>query len=161
MKKFENVPVVFGEHTRPTKSLSAEQLKTTGQPFASYGIAKGEVIEFPDSAADVIAREQPVRAGNPDGPAQRLIAVLRNGKPSWLSLGILNRTDYNRQPTCDFCAEMNDKANDWDRIESLFGKKITCTGVVEKPFQKFDRATGTRIEGQSELRPTPVIDYVA
>lgn len=159
-KSTEQIPV-FGSRARVPQPLSVETLKTTGETFISYGINQGETIEFPDNASEVVAVEQPIRANNPDGPKQRLIQVLRNGKYSWLSLGVLNRTDYNREPTCAFCAEMNELPNDYARIEHLYGKKITCTGKVDKPFQAFDRQTGTRIDGKSEMRPTAIIEYVA
>lgn len=159
-KSTEQVPV-FGSRARAPQPLNIETLKTTGETFISYGINTGDVIEFPDNASEVVAVEQPIRANNPDGPKQRLIQVLRNGKYSWLSLGVLNRTDYNREPTCAFCAEMNELPNDLARIEALYGKKITCKTKVDKPFQKFDRQTGVRVDGQSENRPTPVIEYVA
>lgn len=161
MKKSTEQIAVFGSRTRQPQPLSIETLKTTGETFVSYGINQGEVIEFPDNATEVVAVEQPIRVNDERSPKQRLIQVLRNGKYSWLSLGVLNRTDYNREPTCAFCAEMNELPNDLARIEHLYGKKITCTGKVEKPFQKFDRQTGARIEGQSEMRPTAVIEYVA
>ena len=159
MKKSNEQIPVFGSRTRKPETLNVETLKTTGETFVSYGVQKGDVIEFPDSADDIIAVEQPVRADRPG--KQRLLQVLKNGKYSWLSLGVLNRTDYNREPTCKFCAEMNELPNDLSRIEALFGKKIVCVGTVEKPFQKFDRQTGARIEGQSENRPTPVLEYYA
>ena len=152
------IPQVFGSRTREPKPLSVDALHTTGETFISYGINVGDVIEFPDGPEDIEAREQPVIAG---GTAmQRILLVSRNGEPSWLSLGVLNRTDFNRKPTCDFCAEMVELPNDYARIEHLFGKKITCKSMVKKPFQKFDRQTRTRLEGQSEERDTPIIEYV-
>lgn len=160
MKKSVEIVPVFGSRARKPENLSLETLKTTGETFVTYGIRQGDTIEFPDSAADVVAVEQPIRVNDENSPKQRLLQVLKNGKYSWLSLGVLNRTDYNREPTCKFTAEMNELPNDFARIEALYGKKITCTQMVEKPFQKFDRQTGTRIEGQTEMRPTPVIEYV-
>lgn len=161
MKK-SKVPVVFGEHTRPTKPLNADSLKTTGQPFANYGITVGETIEFPDTWDDVDAREQPIREGSTN--MQRILLVDRidkngNRKASWLSLGILNRTDYNREPTCAFCAEMNELESDHARIEKLLGKRITCKSMIKKEFQAFDRQTGLRLVGQTDTRETPVITY--
>lgn len=163
MKKTANIPAIFGEHTRKANDLSVAQLKTTGQPFASYGIAVGETIEFPDTEDDVVAKEQPVRAGS--NATQRLLLVNRINKDgvakaSWLSLGVLNRTDAHREPTCKFCEEMNNLDSDYARIVSLLGKKITVTETVKKDFQAFDRQTGTRIEGKTEPRETPVIVYV-
>jgi hypothetical protein len=152
------IPTIFGSRDREPKQLSVDTLHQTGETFIQYGLNVGDVIEFPDSQEDVVAYEQPIRKGSP--AMQRILLVNRNGSPSWLSLGVLNRTDYNRQPTCDFCKEMVDLPNDYARIEHLFGKKIKCTATVSKPFQKFDRQTGARIEGESENRNTPVIEYV-
>lgn len=162
MKK-STIPALFGEHTRPGKEMSKEELKTTGQPFASSGIAVDEKIEFPDTENDIVVKEQPVAVGR--NAVQRLLLVDRINKDGvrktgWVSLGILNRTDYHRNPTCDFCEQMNKLDSDWDRIIALLGKTITCKETVSKDFQKFDRATGTRLEGQYESRPTPVITYV-
>ena len=156
------IPVVFGEHTRPTNIMTKEDLKTTGQPFASYGISVGEKVNFPDTEDDIVVKEQPVRPGSQ--AKQRLLLVDRidkngNRKPSWLSLGILNRTDAHREPTCEFCKSMNDYDSDLSRIQALLGKTVTVNEMVNKDFQAFDRATGTRIEGKTESRPTPVIVY--
>lgn len=157
------IPAVFGEHTRPAKEMTKEALKTTGQPFVSSGIAVDESVNFPDTEDDIVVKEQPVAVGRT--ATQRLLLVDRidkagNHKPGWLSLGVLNRTDYHREPTCDFCAEMNKIDNDWDRIIALLGKTITCKKMVNKDFQRFDRQTGTRIDGAYDPRPTPVIEYV-
>lgn len=157
-KSVENIPVFQGRQ-RPATPLSVDTLRTTGESFVSYGIREGDVVEFPDNANEVIAVEQPIRSGNPDGPKQRLIQVMKNGKYTWLSLGVLNRTDVNREGTCPFCKEMNELPNDLARIEALYGKKIKCIGMVEKDFQAFDRQTGARLEGQTTKRPTPIIEY--
>lgn len=158
MKKSEIAIPVFGSRTREPKPLNVETLKTTGESFISYGLSNGDVVEFPDNADEVVAVEQPIRQGFT--ATQRLLQVKKNGKYTWLSLGVLNRTDYNREPTCPFCGEMVELPNDWARIEHLFGKTIKVTGMVDKPFQAFDRDSGKRIEGKSESRPTPVIEYV-
>lgn len=162
MKKSNETIPVFGSRNRVPNPINADTLKTTGETFVSYGVQKGDVIEFPDNADEVVAVEQPIRPGQTGAnvPKQRLLQVMKNGKYTWLSLGVLNRTDYNREPTCDFCKEMVDLPNDWARIEHLFGKKIKVTDMVQKPFQKFDRQTGTRIEGESENRSTPILEYV-
>lgn len=162
MKKTDKIPVVFGENARPSQQLSKEELHTTGTPFANYSISEGEVIDFPETEEDIVTRKQPVYAG---GTAmQRLLMVDRIGKDgkarrSWLSLGVLNRLDAKNNPTCDFCAEMNQYECDWDRIIALLGKKITCKSSVTRPFQKFDPDTRQRLAGQTEDRPTPVIEY--
>lgn len=156
------IPAVFGEHTRKATEMTKDALKTTGQPFASYGINVGEVIDFPETEDDILVKEQPVRVGST--ATQRLLLVNRidkNGvaKPSWLSLGVLNRTDAHREPTCKFCEEMNNLDSDYARIIALLGKKITANETVGKDFQAFDRQTGTRIDGKLDNRQTPVIVY--
>lgn len=161
MKK-SKIPALFGEHTRPGKDMTKEELKTTGQPFVSSGIAVDEKVEFPDTEDDIVVKEQPVAVGRT--AVQRLLLVDRinksgERKTGWLSLGVLNRTDFHRNPTCDFCAEMNELDSDWDRIIALLGKTITCKEIVSKDFQKFDRQTGARLDGQYEPRPTPIITY--
>lgn len=159
MKKIpaDQLPKAFGERTRPVSGMSLEALKTTGQSFVSYGISKDETIEFPDNKDEIQVFEQKI---NPNRDAtQRLLVVMRNGKPSYLSLGVLNRTDAQRVPTCDFCAEMAKYDNDYERVIALCGKKITCHETKNALFQKFDRATGNRIEGETVSRPTPVIEY--
>ena len=161
MKK-SKIPALFGEHTRPGKEMTKEQLMTTGQPFVSSGIAVDETVEFPDTEDDIVVKEQPVAVGRT--AVQRLLLVDRINKDGvrkagWLSLGILNRTDFHREPTCEFCKEMNKLDSDWDRIIALLGKKITVKETVAKDFQKFDRQTGARLDGQYESRPTPVIVY--
>lgn len=163
MKK-STIPALFGEHTRPGTVLTKDQLKTTGQPFVSSGIAIDEKVEFPDTEEDVVVKEQPVTVGGTG--MQRLLLVDRINKdgvrkPGWLSLGILNRTDFDRNPTCKFCEDMNKLDSDWDRIFALLGKTITCTKMVKKDFQKFDRQTRQRLEGQRENRDTPVIEIVS
>ena len=161
MKK-STIPALFGEHTRPGKEMTKEDLKTTGQPFVSSGIAVDESINFPDTENDIVVKEQPVAVGRT--ATQRLLLVDRidkngNRKPGWLSLGVLNRTDYYRKPTCEFCEQMNNLDSDWDRIIALLGKTITCKKTVNKDFQRFDRQTGLRVDGQFDSRPTPVIEY--
>jgi hypothetical protein len=156
------IPAVFGEHTRKATEMTKDALKTTGQPFASYGIQVGEHVNFPDTEDDIVVKEQPVRVGST--AMQRLLLVDRiskdgTRKPSWLSLGVLNRTDAHREPTCAFCAEMNNLDSDYARIIALLGKTITVNETVNKDFQAFDRQTGTRIEGKFDNRPTPVIVY--
>ena len=158
MKKSNKIIPVFGSRSRKPEPMSVETLKTTGETFISYGVQNGDVINFPDTVDDINAVEQPVRVGS--NAKQRLLEVEKNGKHTWLSLGVLNRTDYNREPTCEFCAQMVNRPNDYARIEALLGKTIKVTGMVEKEFQAFDRSTGTRIDGKSEKRPTPVFEYV-
>lgn len=172
MKKSNEMLPVFGSRNRKPEQITMDVLRTTGETFVSYGIGKDQIVEFPDDANEVVAVEQPVRPvapGTPTNnvPKQRLLQVKKynnkddkEGHYTWLSLGVLNRTDFSGAATCDFCREMTELPNDWARIEHLFGKKITVTGMATKPFQKFDRQTGVRIDGESENRPTPIIEYV-
>jgi hypothetical protein len=157
MKKISNYPSISGSATRKPVAVNAEALKTSGIPFASYGIALNETIEFPDSWDDSVLYQQPVRPGS--NAMQTLVGVLRNGKPSYISMGTLRRLDAHNEPTCPFTAEMAKMDNDYERLEALFGKKIKCTGSTKIDIQDFDRLTGTRLDTTHE-GPAPIIEYV-
>ncbi len=157
MKKQKNYPSISGSATRPAVAVNAEALKTSGIPFATYGINVNDTIEFPDSWDDADIFQQPVRVNS--NAVQTLVGVLRNGNPSYLSMGTLRRQDADRNYTCDFTKEIGEMDNDYVRMEALFGKKIKCTGTKQVKIQDFDRLTGQRLDTTHE-GPVPVIEYV-
>lgn len=159
MKKIDSnkLPAMSGENQRPKRSVNVEALKTSGVPFATYGIRQGDVIEFPDTMEDVQSFEQEVRKNS--GIFQPVIAVLRNGKPDYLSLGTLRKQDVNREYTCPFTKKMGEMNSDYERLEALVGKKITAKEMKTINVQAFDRLTGERLEGQTRSQSVPVIEY--
>ena len=160
MKKINvnSLPSVSGANRRPLQRVNAESLKTSGVPFATYSLRKGDVVEFPDTWDDVDTFQQEVREKS--NIFQQMIVVLRNGKPDYLSLGSLRKQDVNREYTCDFTKEMGEMNNDYDRIEHLLGKKITAKDTKTIKTQAFDRLTGERLEGKTVDQVVPIIEYV-
>jgi len=160
MKKIDSnkLPPISGANQRPLRPVSSEALKTSGVPFATYGIRQGDVIEFPDTMNDVQSFEQEIRKNS--GIFQNVIVVLRNNKPDYLSLGSLRKQDVNREYTCEFTKKMGEMNSDYDRIEALLGKKITAKSMRTIEVQAFDRLTNERLEGQTRTQVVPVIEYV-
>ena len=159
MKKIDvnALPSISGANQRPLRAVAHDALKTSGVPFATYGVRKGDVIEFPDTWDDVQTFEQEVRKNS--GINQTVIVVMRNAKPDYLSLGSLRKQDINREFTCDFTKKMGEMNSDYDRIDSLLGKKITAKSMKDIDVQAFDRLTGERLEGQTRKQSVPVIEY--
>lgn len=158
MKKIKDLPSISGSNRRPANEVSnLQELKNSGIAFATYGIRKGDVIEFADNIDEVQAFQQPVRE---NGTAmQTLVVVTRNGKADYLSLGTLRKQDVDRNYTCNFTKEMGELNNDYERLLALVGRKITCNEMKTIKAQAFDRLTGERIEGQTVDQVVPIIEW--
>jgi hypothetical protein len=158
MKKVKDLPSISGSNRRPANEVSnLQELKNSGIAFATYGIRKGDTIEFADTMEDIQAFQQPVRE---NGTAmQTLVVVTRNGKTDYLSLGTLRKQDVDRQYTCDFTKEMGELNNDYERLQHLVGRKITCNETKTIKAQAFDRLTGERIDGETTDQIVPIIEW--
>jgi hypothetical protein len=158
MKKVKDLPSISGSNRRPANEVSnLQELKNSGIAFATYGIRKGDTIEFADTMEDIQAFQQPVRE---NGTAmQTLVVVTRNGKTDYLSLGTLRKQDVDRQYTCDFTKEMGELNNDYERLQHLVGRKITCNETKTIKAQAFDRLTGERIDGETTDQVVPIIEW--
>lgn len=158
MKKVKDLPSISGSNRRPANEVSnLQELKNSGIAFATYGIRKGDTIEFADTMDDIQAFQQPVRE---NGTAmQTLVVVTRNGKTDYLSLGTLRKQDIDRQYTCDFTKEMGELNNDYERLQHLVGRKITCNETKSIKTQAFDRLTGERIDGETTDQVVPIIEW--
>lgn len=158
MKKVKDLPSISGSNRRPANEVSnLQELKNSGIAFATYGIRKGDIIEFADTMEDIQAFQQPVRE---NGTAmQTLVVVTRNGKTDYLSLGTLRKQDVDRQYTCDFTKEMGELNNDYERLQHLVGRKITCNETKTIKAQAFDRLTGERIDGETTDQVVPIIEW--
>lgn len=158
MKKVNELPSISGNNRRPaTEVTDLKELKNSGIAFATYGIRKGDVIEFPDTMDDVQVFQQPVRE---NGTAtQTLLVVTRNNKTSYLSLGTLRKQDVNREYTCNFTKELGEMNNDYERLTHLVGRKIKCDEMKTIKAQAFDRLTGERIDGETVDQVVPIIEW--
>lgn len=158
MKKQNNLPTISGANRRaPSVVNNLEALKTSGIAFATYGMRKGDVVEFPDSLDEAQVFQQPVREGST--AVQTLVVVMKNGKPTYLSMGSLRKQDVDRNYTCKFTQEMGELNNDYDRLAALCGKKIKAVDEKRIKSQRFDRLTGERIEGETIDQTVPIIEY--
>lgn len=157
--EMENLPK-FGTEARPATAITEEALKNSGVAMMSFGLEKGDEIEFPEDADGAIFMEQPIRANST--AKQVVVSVLRNGKPNWLALGTLTRRTAENKAVCPFTEKMISKEfeNNLDRMKYLYGKKIKCVDRIEAQAQAFT-ATGERIQGQTETRLFPIIEEIA
>ena len=158
--KFNGIeyPQISGiDRERPVTLVENDKLKDTGVAFNTYGIQKGDVITFPSTMDEIHVVSQPVRKGST--ALQYLATVTKNGKPNWLSLGSLTRTDVNREPISKFNQEMIDLVDNGARVEHLLGKTIKCLETKKVQFQAFDPQTGERLDGKTVERDAPVITY--
>lgn len=155
---FNELPQLPQSDRRPVTRVSIDQIKTTGVVFATFGMQVGDVIEFPAYDDKLVVVSQPVRQGST--AMQYLVGVNRNGKPDYLSLGVLTRSDINRVPSCDFTKQMVEMNNNEERLQFLAGKKITCKETKTIKTQAFDQTTGIRLDGQTRDTVAPIITYV-
>lgn len=153
---FESLPKLPQADRRPVVRIATDQIANTGVAFNTFGIRQGDVIEFPSFESAIVV-SQPIRQGSQ--VLQYLVGVSRNGKPDYLALGALTRTDIDRNPTCEFTKQMGELNNNAERLQFLAGKKITCKEMKTIKIQAFDRTTGERLEGQTRDQQTPVITY--
>lgn len=164
MKKIlENeLPVLSGENAegRAKVAVTLDALKGFGNAIGGYSARINDVIEFPDSEAEAQIFTQPVR---PNSEAkQRLVVVLRNGHPSYFSLGCLSRRDKDGNPAKnDFAREMNDFDSDASRLAHLFGKKIRCKAIEQIETYVFDNQTMSVDRSKTTTQNVPVFEYVA
>lgn len=146
--------VIPATKDRPVTDANLSDLESKGQPLISYGVAVGDVIEMPSTEADIVLRKRPVRKNSTS--FEYLLAVLKNGKPSWVSTGIFNRRNHKMEPVHEVAESLKDFENDSARIKHLCGKTIKGNTLVEITRYKFT-ADGERLD---ELETTKVTELV-
>lgn len=155
MKKFakEELAPIPERNGLKAKEVSLKALEEKGLGIVSYGVQKGEVIEFPDTEEDATVWARPVRE---NGPEEMLVAVKRNDKPSWFSIGGLRRMDYQGKPVGPVCEDLRSCSNDYERVKRMLGKKITANETTEIQVYHFDNGVRTT---DLEPRMVPVLVY--
>lgn len=148
MFELSNMPILPGanQEGRAPKQVAVENLNTVGVSNSAFSLHEGDVIKFPEGSPLVV--EQKIR-NSADSPKAYYVAVERNGKPSWLGIGILTRRDANGNPLGPFQAKMINKPSFKEIYEDLAGK--TIKGGASKPhkFAVFAQ-DGTRTEETRE-----------
>ena len=92
MFELSQMPILPGanQEGRAPQPVSVEKLNTVGVSNTAFSLHEGDVIKFPEGTPLVVS--QKIR-NSADSPVAYYVAVERNGKPSWLGIGILTRRD--------------------------------------------------------------------
>ena len=139
------------------KVVSAEKLAEVGQNRGAFSLHEGDKIEFPDQ--DPLVAMTLVRPALGDAsPKAYYVAVVRNGKNSWLPTGILTRRDVENRPLGKIQEEMLTKPSFKEVYEALRGKTVVAGKSKTFKFAHFD-GNGNRVEGQYDERSIPVLEY--
>ena len=157
MFELSQMPILPGanQEGRAPKQVPADSLNTVGVSNTAFALYEGDVIKFPEGSPLVVA--QKIR-NSADSPIAYYVAVERNGKPSWLGIGILTRRDANGQPLGKFQAKMINKPSFKEIYEELAGKTIKGGSSVAHKFSVFSQ-DGTRTDETRE-RLIPTIECV-
>lgn len=111
------------------KDLSVEEvaltaLQNTGVGLVSYSLKIGDIVEFPDNKESIRIMSRQVSKGSPS--REMLIAVYKNGNPSWFSIANLRRWDAEMHPVHPVAEALRIADNDEARVLQMLGKKITA-----------------------------------
>lgn len=154
MLTINDLPVIPGQNTRPVTAVSAEQLKEVGQNNGIFAIRKDDKLTF-DATDSPVVYSQPVRENDANSPKAYYVGCTRNGKPSWVGIGIFTRRDAHGQPLGKIQEDALRNANFAEVYKNvLSGKTIVCDSLVEKEMAAFDRTTGQRLaENRKSMVP--------
>jgi hypothetical protein len=153
IKDFPVIPVRSG---MTCEEVELTALQNTGVGLISYGCKVGDVIEFPDNKESVRIMSRQVRKGS--DAREMLIAVYKNGNPSWFSVANLRRWDIDMKPVHQVSEDLRNCENDMIRIEACLGKKITAKDEVT--FKEAVFENGVRVEGDSKSRTVSNLIWV-
>lgn len=139
--------------------IEFKDLAGRGMRGYAYGINVGDVVEMPDTEADCILNEIPIRK---NGPKQVVVAVLKNGKPAWLGVSGLARRDADNKPVHPVAEYLMAQKSSQDLVDDLqstlalcLGKTITATEVIPYQTPVFDeggqRTTDTKPQTTAKL----------
>lgn len=169
MKAFDaqNQPVLPLRGEQTLVPVTADKLKNSGLPFIGvFGLSeKGEVVEFYDFETYKANMDPMVKAikirKNADAEAY-YVACLRNNKPSWISLGSLQRT-YRESPesqprrACELSEKLNNMDNNYTKLEYLANKAIRVVDIISGKVNQFT-PDGVRVADQYRDIRVPVIE---
>jgi hypothetical protein len=116
------MPLLPGQNAgREVNPVDVNKLNEIGIQVGAFALHKDDVIKFPEGQPLVVS--QKVR-NEANSPLAYYVGVERNGKPSWLGIGILTRRDHTGTPIGDFQKKMCEKASFKEIYEELAGKAI-------------------------------------
>lgn len=111
------------------KDLSVEEvtltaLQSTGVGLVSYSLKVGDIVEFPDNKESIRIMSRQVSKDSTS--REMLLAVYKNGNPSWFSIANLRRWDAEMHPVHPVAEALRTADNDEARVLKMLGKKITA-----------------------------------
>lgn len=111
------------------KDLSVEEvtltaLQSTGVGLVSYSLKVGDIVEFPDNKESIRIMSRQVSKDS--NSREMLLAVYKNGNPSWFSIANLRRWDAEMHPVHPVAETLRIADNDEARVLQVLGKKITA-----------------------------------
>lgn len=151
------IPVLPVRNGFTPKELDANGFKGSGVGMTQFGVAVGDVIEMPETEADLKGYAIPIRKGDPDSPQQRVFLALKNGAPAWVGMTVLTRRDYKMQPTDPVTTFCKDAQSDYDRLKLVLGKTIKCTSTVDVEETVFEAGQPT---DKTVVKPRPYCEFV-
>lgn len=154
ISEVKNLPKIAAPGGRVVAEVSPEFLKEKGVSVVTYGIAPNEVVEFPDTEADIQLFTRTVRP-NSDA-VETLLVVKRNGQDSYFSVAALRRMDYQGNFVGPVCKDLQKAENDYDRVVKTCGKKLTCKEMTKIKVRKFNNGVAT---DELTEREVPVLEY--
>jgi hypothetical protein len=115
------------------KDLSVEEvaltaLQNTGVGLVSYSLKVGDTVEFPDNKESIRIMSRQVSKDSDS--REMLLAVHKNGNPSWFSIANLRRWDAEMHPVHPVAEALRNDDNDEARVLKMLGKKITAKEEV-------------------------------
>lgn len=151
-------PVIPVRNNLVPEKVNFADLEGVGEPRATYGMNVGDVVEFPNTEADIELMAIPVRA---NGPKQYVVLVMKNGKQAYFGLSNLRRTDNKMNPVHPVAATLREAItaqalpnDDKTRLKLMLGKRITATEAVsydEAIFENNVRTEDTRKRTTAKL----------
>lgn len=124
--------------------------------FINYGVAEGDVIEFPP--VSMLPNMRFLQHSKSLGVDIPLLRVLRNGNPSYLAVGCLSTTDADRMPVDDFRREMLDYQDAESRVQHLCEIGARIRGV-RKEKRNMTTFKDRKPDGSKE-KDVVIIEYV-
>ena len=111
------------------KDLSVDEvpltaLQSTGVGLVSYSLKVGDIVEFPDNKESIRIMSRQVSKDS--NSREMLLAVYKNGNPSWFSIANLRRWDAEMHPVHPVAEALRTADNDEARVLKMLGKKITA-----------------------------------
>lgn len=111
------------------KDLSVDEvpltaLQNTGVGLVSYSLKVGDIVEFPDNKESIRIMSRQVSKDSTS--REMLLAVYKNGNPSWFSVANLRRWDAEMHPVHPVAEALRNDDNDEARVLKMLGKKITA-----------------------------------